>query len=255
MFYILLKYDRILLQQKEIKMYKNIEFIASTEDSLSVFDKPAPAKRFIPKWYKNQSRYTGSDKMTLGSNGNPNHTIKACMPVLDVLTAGYIITMPADVYFSRDNDGGMQSTWSTDLIRAIESHPVEQYNEFSVPEGYDKNALKIIQPWIIKTPPGYSCLFLQPSYRDDLPFMILPAIVDTDKHPLPINFPFFIKNGFEGVVEYGTPIMQVIPFKRENWTHSFSADLNGNAEKIWQSAKRKISNRYKTFYRSKKNWN
>jgi hypothetical protein len=235
-------------------MSKNIQFIASNKKSLEAFDPPIPAKKILPEWYKEQGKYTGP-KINYGDNGNPNHTIKACMPVFDIMTAGYIVTMPADVNFTRNlENGGIDTVWSTDLIRCIESHPVSQYDKFSVPEGYDQTALKIIQPWIIKTPPGYSCMLIQPSYRSDLPFYVLPAIVDTDKHPLPINFPFFIKNNFEGIVEYGTPIMQIIPFKRENWKSSVSVDLRDEAEEIWQKARRKLGNRYKTFYRTIKNW-
>ena len=31
------------------------------------------------------------------------------------------------------------------------------------------------------------------------------------------NVPFFIKSNFEGVIPCGTPMFQIIPFKRENW--------------------------------------
>ena len=29
--------------------------------------------------------------------------------------------------------------------------------------------------------------------------------------------PFFLKKGFEGIVPAGTPYVQIIPFKREDW--------------------------------------
>ena len=29
--------------------------------------------------------------------------------------------------------------------------------------------------------------------------------------------PFFIREGFEGVIKAGTPFVQIIPFKREDW--------------------------------------
>jgi hypothetical protein len=235
-------------------MSKNIEFIATGESTFLAFDKPVPIEKVLPQWYKSQGKYSGGNKMVLASNGNPNHTIKACMPVFDMMTAGYVISLPADVYFSRDENNSINSSWSTDLIKLIESHPVDQYDKFKIPDGYDPVALKIVQPWIIKTPPGYSCLFIQPSYIDESPFMMLPAIVDTDKHPLPVNFPFFIKKDFEGIVEHGTPIIQIIPFRREDWTHTTSFDDNNNAEKAWQIAKKRLLNRYKTFYRTKKNW-
>jgi hypothetical protein len=32
----------------------------------------------------------------------------------------------------------------------------------------------------------------------------------------------YLKNNFEGIVEKGTPMFQIIPFKRNNWKSSFS---------------------------------
>ena len=51
----------------------------------------------------------------------------------------------------------------------------------------------------------------------DLPFQTLSAVVDTDKHNVPTHFPFFMKHGFEGKIPLGTPIVQIIPFKRQEW--------------------------------------
>ena len=33
----------------------------------------------------------------------------------------------------------------------------------------------------------------------------------------PGNIPVFFKNNFEGIIEKGTPIAQILPFKTENW--------------------------------------
>jgi len=41
--------------------------------------------------------------------------------------------------------------------------------------------------------------------------------VDGDFYMHGGNIPFYIKEGFEGVIPEGTPIMQIIPFLRENW--------------------------------------
>jgi hypothetical protein len=95
---------------------------------------------------------------------------------------------------------------------------------------------------------------MTPVMRDDLPFYCIPAIVDTDKHPSPVNFPFFIKKGFEGIIDYNTPIIQMIPFKRESWSHKILEADEGLEYVIWQNSKRKIQNRYKTFFRTKKVW-
>lgn len=232
-----------------MKKNKEIEFIAINKLSSEVFDKPKKTSNMIPEWYKKQNKYTDG-KLFIGDNGNPNHTIKACMPVFDMMTAGYTITLPADIYIESDG----QIKWSTDILNAIESHDKIQFNEFNIPDGYNKNtALKFIQPWIIKTPPGYSTMFIHPTYNPDLPFYTLPAIVDTDKHPIMVNFPFLIKEGFSGMIPYGTPIVQIIPFKRENWKAKFSVSDKGQ-EELFQYAKKKLTNRYKTFYRTKKVW-
>lgn len=232
-----------------MKKNKEIEFIAINNISNEAFDKPIKSSSIIPEWYKKQSKFT-TGKMEIGEEGNINHTIKACMPIFDMMTAGYTITLPADVYF----EGSGKIKWSTDILSCIESHDKVQLNEYEIPDGYEKGvAFKFVQPWIIKTPPGYSTMFIHPSYRPDLPFYTLPAIVDTDKHPTMVNFPFFLKEGFVGTIPYGTPIAQVIPFKREDWKSKFSIS-NKTQDELFQFAKRKLGNRYKTFYRTRKVW-
>ena len=231
-----------------------IKFKAIDDNVFNVFDPPVPAKKILPEWYKKQDRLTTPGQFSMGDNGNPNHTIKACMPIFDVISAGYIFKLPADIHFINDKNGGISTQWSTNNIRPIESHPTTQYSEYTVPDGYNPTAFKFIQPWKIETPTGYSCLFIQPALRDDLPFQVIPAIVDTDKHPIKVNFPFFIKEDFDGILPMGTPIMQIIPFKREEWIHEVVEDLSQESNKKWISAERKIGNRYKSFFRTIKKW-
>ena len=87
-----------------------------------------------------------------------------------------------------------------------------------------------------------------------MPFYVLPAIVDTDKHPINVNFPFFIRKDFEGTLPMGTPIMQIIPFKRDIWTHEVITEHDRNLDKMWKRAEGIGANRYKTFFRTKKDW-
>lgn len=229
---------------------KTIKFYPNNNIAARVFDYPKPASLCLPEWYKKQEKYMGGDKRY--TNGILNHTIKGCMPVFDMITAGYFITLPADVFINVALDG-VDSQWSADDIKLIEHHPAEQYNHLVIPNGFFPIGLKFLQPWIIETPPGYSTLFMPPAYRDDVDFQILPAIVDTDKHPEPVNLPFFIKDGFSGLIKQGTPIAQIIPFKRDSWEHK-------NMEYIdkfyfsWNKARRKMGNVYKTYFRSAKSW-
>lgn len=260
MYYFLLKHksDIIITNRNEKKLFKkqnNIVFKVVDPGYIEIFDPPVPAKKEIPEWYKKQHKYTNGSHLEIGDNGNPNHTIKSCMPVFDILTSGYLIKTPVDIYIEKLADGSIKSHWSSNQIVAVEWHPVSQFNEFKIPEGYHQSAaFKFIQPWVIETPPGYSCIFMQPALREGLPFEIIPAIVDTDKHPIKINFPFFIKEDFEGLIPTGTPIAQIIPFKRENWAHKVEEDLSGSGKNKWSKAENKIGNRYKTFFRTVKRW-
>jgi hypothetical protein len=43
------------------------------------------------------------------------------------------------------------------------------------------------------------------------------GIIDNDKVHLPGTMPFFILEGWTGVIPAGTPYAQIIPFKREDW--------------------------------------
>jgi Family of unknown function (DUF6065) len=69
--------------------------------------------------------------------------------------------------------------------------------------------------WTIRTPRGWSCLFLPPINRPNGVVEVLSGLVDTDTYTSPVNFPF-VAVASDGVytLEQGTPLVQVIPFRR-----------------------------------------
>jgi hypothetical protein len=89
--------------------------------------------------------------------------------------------------------------------------------EFVSPEGYHEDHFHWWPNWGIELPKGYSLLVLSPINRYDLPFLTVGGIIDSDEYILPGLTPFFIKKGFIGKIPAGTPFVQVIPFKREDW--------------------------------------
>lgn len=215
---------------------------------------PKPASQFIPDWYKNMVSYlTGEKKPTGGGQGST--TIKKCMPVFDAITAGYIILTPSDVYVSqKEDEKGNKFPWyewsSLDLISF---HPIEQAPEHPAQNGFSYPKWK--NAWSIKTPKGYSSMFIQPMHRDSV-FTILPGIVDTDEYFAPVHFPFVLNDPtFEGIIPAGTPVAQVIPFKRETWKMEF-----GNQKDLIESNKitikliSKTFDRYKTMFRTPKEY-
>ena len=223
--------------------------ITFTNTSGVDIEQPQPASKFIPDWYKNMESYIGGNKKPNG-NGIPQVTIKRCMPVFDAITAGYIITSPADVYVSI-KDGNQFFEWST--LGLISFHPIEQ-----APEHPAKNQHaypKWMNPWAIKTPKGYSVLFTQPMHRESV-FTILPGIVDTDTYISPVNFPMVINDpNFEGLIPKGTPIAQVIPFKREGWQMEIGSEKELKEQhSITQKLQTKFFDRYKSMFWSRKEY-
>jgi hypothetical protein len=80
----------------------------------------------------------------------------------------------------------------------------------------------------MKTPRGWSILVVQPLNRFDLPWTITSGIMDTDQYSTSGNIPFFIREDFDGIIAEGTPIAQVIPFKRQDWKSEIDDDNQAN---------------------------
>lgn len=212
-------------------------------------EQPQPASKFIPDWYKNMESYIGGEKKPNG-DGTTRATIKRCMPVFDAINAGYIITSPADIYV-RIKDGQQFFEWST--LGLINFHPVSQAPEHPVKNRHAYP--KWMNYWAIRTPKGYSTMFVQPMHRESV-FTILPGVVDTDEYYAAVNFPFVINDPeFEGLIPKGTPIAQVIPFKRESWTMQFGGDKERKEQaKITATLDTKFFDRYKTMFRKNKEY-
>jgi hypothetical protein len=209
-------------------------------------------------------------KKTPDGYGTTTATIKKCMPVFDAISSGYIITTYVDVWVRQmplvpegtivDENTDMSQfpthpfyEWPS--FTAIEFHPEGQAPNYPAKNGHISYP-KWMNPWSIKTPPGYSCLFIQPMHRNS-EFTILPGIVDTDKYSAPVNFPFVLNepNKFEGLIPAGTPLVQVIPFKRDSWNMEFGTieDLKEQA-KIRTKLRTKFFDSYKTQYRQPKEY-
>lgn len=212
-------------------------------------DKPIPASQSVPDWYRVTESYMNGQKKPVGK-GEGEATIKRCIPVFDAITNGYLILLPADVYVSQ-KDGGPYYEWSN--LGLIKFHVVEQAPLHPSSNGFDYP--KFINPWAVKTPKGYSSLITQPAHRD-LPFTIMTGIVDTDVYTAPINFPFVLNDPkFEGLIPAGTPIAQVMPFKRESWKMKFGThkDIKEQAS-ISVKLQRKFFDRYKTMFWQRKEY-
>jgi len=222
-----------------------IKFLPSTEVADEIMEEPKFAGKFLPEWFKKIPTFLASDcELPILPNLHSNLTAKACIPFLDALTTGYMITLPCDVIATKDTRFPNRLMWDVSWT-AITEHSRFQYRGLDIPPEYEPDAFKWETFFTVETPPGYSCFFMHPANRVELPFYTLSGVVDTDNYNLPVNLPFFLRKDFEGIIPKGTPIAQVIPIKRENW--------EGKREKFESKNKHWIDDLKTTIFRSYKN--
>jgi hypothetical protein len=199
---------------------KLIEFYCDDENVVKYFP-PVAARTMLPEWYKALPLYVNNKKldakeMVAGNFRNIPQTIKACIPVLDYMTTGYIIRYPADILVTPETTADNLETWwwASEYVSCA-SHPHEQCPVKI--EGREHQYFKVEHSWHIKTPPGYSCLFYQPEYFFDKRMQYLPAVVDTDDYHAPVLFTGIVKSKETFMLKAGDPMMAVFPFRRDAW--------------------------------------
>jgi len=186
-----------------------IEFLCAAEDA-GVIAEPVPAKMHMPDWFR---RLPAVDPAVQSASNN-GLTVKRCMPFLDAMTLGFILPLAATVRLDIRNDGrDVDAGWEFDKVM-VSNHGT--YQIAGHPHA-GRPPMKFHNYWTVRTPPGWSCLFVQPLNRSPLPVEIIAGVVDTDSYGSLINFPFFA-TGADGVhtLEKGTPLVQVIPFRRDD---------------------------------------
>ena len=187
---------------------QTIRFLCHRKDE-GVIAPPVPAKGYLPPWFRKLPAVT-PDQVSTTDTGL---TVKRCMPFLDAMTTGWIIPLAATVRLRISDEGRrVDSGWEFDRTM-VSNHGAHQVKGH--PFG-DRPPCKFHNYWTIVTPPGWSCLFIDPLNRPNGIFQIMAGVVDTDTYRAPIHFPFFA-TGPDGlhVIEKGSPMVQVIPFRRD----------------------------------------
>jgi len=232
---------------------KKIIFKALQKKYETLDKMPLPASKLLPTWYK--------DNQILGDMGKENQlnitanltngTFKKCVPILDALGLGYIIETQYDVLL-KHADNNWDLSWKTQET-VFEPH-AEHTQNIETPYGYYPRVAKYMYNRIPITPKGYSSLIISPIGYNKLPFKAVAGVVDTDTNISAFALPVWISKNHKGIVKHGTPLAQVIPFKRDNWEmvsdyfkdndyyiqeqNSFGRfAINHYANKIWQKKK------------------
>lgn len=195
----------------------NIQFLSSLPEFASIFPLPEPGQKLVPEWYRKQPGLI-DDKY---EGGTLKLTVKKCQPFFDAMSMGYIFRMPVDLYINT-KDGNLDfqipREFASHQAHIIANHSTEQVSHYPIDLSvYVNHILRIHPMWMVKTPPGYSTLFTSPAHQPHIPIRAVDAIVDTDNFFSDGHISFFLEKDFEGVIKQGTPIIQILPFKRDDW--------------------------------------
>jgi hypothetical protein len=245
---------------------------------------PRPAGRPMPKWWQEMNSYGGwgpnkdsTERKVDINSGMDNASIKRCQPIIDSMTLGYIIKTHAELYIeSKHNDSIFLTeeicpapsviTTATYPRRVSDSpnsgtsfHPFGQAMEHPYSKKQEQHLLKIFTPWTLKTPPGYSVIFHSPLNDQNEYFDVVPGVMDSDQFFPKLNFMIALKDkNFNGIIPAGTPLIQVIPFKREKWemvidhTKEGMEDISGRKSKIDATLATVFHQPYRKLFWSKK---
>jgi len=236
--------------------------------------RPQPAVFNIPEWYKKLDNYHGEKLFT-------QRTIKMCMPFLDAISAGYVLKNQQEIVvnqqvvnpFYKEEGESLWMAMNPDVHTTFEnrgipvdltshikhSHNINQVGGKEggcpyVKQNHNEAFLKLINPWIIRVPKGYSVLFLPIINKTFPKFTPLAGVVECDTFNLPVNFPSIIHHKGTFTIEKGEPIVTAIPFKRESWKAVFKEATVKEWRRGQWSQSSNFQNIYKRFFRSKKSW-
>lgn len=200
-----------------MKRKNKITFLPTTETCYAINTYPKPSKKYIANWYKKIPGFLNGDtKLKFRQQMlMPNVTIKKCIPFLDAMTSGYMVSLEEDIYVEIIDNQPLIRWRSNDEL--ITWHTLNQFEGVPIPDTYHRMIAKWANYWTIITPKNYSILFSHPFNRLDLPFFTLSGIVSCDTYLNPVQFPFVLKKEFEGIIEAGTPICQLTLIKNESW--------------------------------------
>ena len=155
------------------------------------------------------------------------YPMHVCPGIHDWNTTGYLIKAWTDIYFEKSEEEGFRVHFNHaehDFAKSGTGRLNDKLIPYNFEKGVSPNVFKVEIPWLIKTAPGYSCMFVSPFYHflDNMNHvMTYPGVVDTDGlHKASWIFSILKDEGF--MIPRGTPILQIIPIKRERFVSTVS---------------------------------
>ena len=226
-----------------------IRFLQRYPQLSNIVPEPELASKNVPSWYKDQPAISGSD---IPDRGVMRLTVKKCQAFFDAMAVGCILKVPCDIYIDT-TDGNINLQLPAEMNKyyslLISEHSEEQVSHLPIDKDiYCSKILRIHPTWMVQTDKGYSTLFTNPMHQGSSPLKAIDAIVDTDNYFTDGHLSFLVKKNFKGTIKQGTPMFQIFPFKREEWT--MELDKNFSIKKMEEQGN-KVRSTFQNGYRLK----
>lgn len=183
---------------------------------------PKLYKEFLPDWWRD-----------IPSKHEDVLTIRRCPGITDFFSNMYVVPMWTDlkVYFNKETDGLEINFKKSDSFPMWQRHDSKQLTDHTnivIGDRAVETVIKIVSPWNIITPKGYSVLQIPLFYNFEQNYTILPGIFDTDIYH-EINVPFLLHSNNKQIeFNEGQPLLAFIPFKRTKYNQK---NINANNKK------------------------
>lgn len=161
-----------------------------------------------PSWFRRIGKHQGS--------------IRRCAGTIDYLGAGVTLPLWTNYRFRPDSHGAWE-TGGDDFspqagINNVQGFAYESTGSCPVTDMRQIETgqyPKLVNPWRFETAPGWSTILLPIHWEPNENFSVLPAIINTDYYHL-ANIVLNITGNAPFSIKVGTPIAQLIPFKRDS---------------------------------------
>jgi len=194
---------------------KNEMHFVSVIDGLSSIEECVPKKSidYMPDWWHKTPIRRSSARLLEVDAGN----IKNCPGIKDYFAEGYILPMWTDLILYYDSDVDEWGYRVSDEKFKVSTHNGSQYLDYVPHKTMGENSyfiFKLASPWKLFTPKGYSSYQLPAFYHFNKDFSAAPGVRDTDMYHQ-LNLQILIHSDKKEIfIPRGTPLAQIVPFKR-----------------------------------------
>lgn len=192
---------------------KKIKFVI--RPGFEGFDKvknslPKESKNITPQWYKDMPSSISKNKFVPDVK-----TAKMCPSFSDIYNEGFVIVAPCDFVLGYDSFTN-EYKWETSSKKFnLEIHGNDQLVNYANSDV--KMIFKIQLPYYAIVPKGYSFRQIPLFYEFNKDWQVAYGTYKADKVPEITLQIMYTSNKKEILIKQGTPLCQMIPYKREKF--------------------------------------